>query len=181
MSNTGISQYQLSSDFSCDAASLVSQELAVVAHHATPLAHCWHDERLLPALLPFLPRPLVLSFPLLETRSLELHVLVPHGYRANSPIVHLVPLAPTLVCPNSMLMTLSELVWFVTSPPVCGRNPLSRMAHLRHAFADMVFRRLAGVDHLRFASRCSGLVLVSGPEAAAPPLPRGTCVDQCGD
>ena len=51
-----------------------------------------------------------------------------------------------------MLMTLSELVWFVTCPPVYGRNPLSRMAHLRHAFADMVFRRLAGVDHLRFAS-----------------------------
>ena len=51
-----------------------------------------------------------------------------------------------------MLMTPSELVWFVTCPPVYGRNPLSRMAHLRHAFADMVFRRLAGVDHLRFAS-----------------------------
>ena len=51
-----------------------------------------------------------------------------------------------------MLMTRSELVWFVTCPPVYGRNPLSRMAHLRHAFADMVFRRLAGVDHLRFAS-----------------------------
>ena len=207
MSSTGISQYQVSSDFSCSADSPVSQILAAAAHHAVPAAHCCPEERLLSARLPFLPRPLVLPFSSWDPGSLDLRWLCSQLWPSSlvwrslsqtlsGPARELQVLqwpecssrpsgchSPVSIVIGHVMRTWRRLVWLVTCLTVYGRNPLSRMAHLRHAFADIFRPCLAGVDHLRLASDnivAPALYWSLVPKQQHHPS-QEVPVDQCGD